>query len=275
VLNIGAASESEPAIFGQFMASAVNPGQVNDALAMAVDIPPVLPAEGYSGNAVNDEAATTEPGESWNPSLEHERSLWWRWSPAVSGVYVITPSSAYAQSDARFSIRQGPNPLARERALLTWGGQHYFSGTVPRTIFRAVAGTEYWIRASDNLAGFSWSLQPWAASNDDLASAMQLGLAPSKGESSLEKEVRFGPASFESWEVTGGNSLNRGSLWWSWTAPEAGLYRLTFRDAEIVLDKAKGEPIYLILAMTPDLKLRMKPQNLVVGLPLAHLEAVS
>jgi hypothetical protein len=54
-----------------------------------------------------------------------------------------------------------------------------------------------------------------------------------------------------------------------------GLYRLIFRDAEIVLDKAKGEPIYLILATTPDKKLRMKPQNLVVGLPLAHLEAVS
>ena len=31
-----------------------------------------------------------------------------------------------------------------------------------------------------------------------------------------------------------------------------GLYRLTFRDPDMVLDKAKGEPIYLILAMTPD-----------------------
>jgi hypothetical protein len=54
-----------------------------------------------------------------------------------------------------------------------------------------------------------------------------------------------------------------------------GLYRLGLRNAEIVLDKAKGEPIYLILAMTPDRKLRMKPQNLVVGLPLAHVEVVS
>jgi hypothetical protein len=53
-----------------------------------------------------------------------------------------------------------------------------------------------------------------------------------------------------------------------------GLYRLTFRDAESVLDKAKGEPIYLILAMTAERMLRMKPQNLVVGLPLAHFEAV-
>jgi uncharacterized protein DUF6352 len=54
-----------------------------------------------------------------------------------------------------------------------------------------------------------------------------------------------------------------------------GLYRATVRDAEDVLDKAKGEPIYLILAMTPDGRLRMKPQNLVTGLPLRHLEAVS
>jgi hypothetical protein len=53
-----------------------------------------------------------------------------------------------------------------------------------------------------------------------------------------------------------------------------GLYRLTVRDAEIVLDKARGEPIYLILAMTPDRMLRMKPQNLVTGLPIAHFEAV-
>ena len=42
-----------------------------------------------------------------------------------------------------------------------------------------------------------------------------------------------------------------------------------------MLDKASGEPIYLILAMTPDRTLRMKPQNLVTGLPIAHLEAVS
>jgi len=54
-----------------------------------------------------------------------------------------------------------------------------------------------------------------------------------------------------------------------------GLYRLTLRDDEIVLDKAKGEPIYLILAMSPDRMLRMKPQNLITGLPIAQLEAVS
>jgi len=54
-----------------------------------------------------------------------------------------------------------------------------------------------------------------------------------------------------------------------------GLYRLTFRNPEVVLENARGEPIYLILAMTPERTLRMKPQNLLTGLPIAHLEAVS
>ena len=41
-----------------------------------------------------------------------------------------------------------------------------------------------------------------------------------------------------------------------------------------MLDKVKGEPVYLILSMTPDKLIRMKPQNLVTGLPIRHLEAV-
>jgi hypothetical protein len=54
-----------------------------------------------------------------------------------------------------------------------------------------------------------------------------------------------------------------------------GLYRLTFRDPAVVLEKARGEPIYLIMAMTADGLLRMKPQNLLTGLPVGHLEGAS
>lgn len=54
-----------------------------------------------------------------------------------------------------------------------------------------------------------------------------------------------------------------------------GLFRLTFRDAGVVIERMKGEPVYLILAMTPDRMLRMKPQNLLTGLPIRRLEAVS
>src|SRR3954447_9006057 len=54
-----------------------------------------------------------------------------------------------------------------------------------------------------------------------------------------------------------------------------GLFRLTFRDPDVVMDKVKGEPVYLILAMDQDKVLRLKPQNLVTGLPIKHLEAVT
>ena len=54
-----------------------------------------------------------------------------------------------------------------------------------------------------------------------------------------------------------------------------GLFRLSFRDASLMLDKVKGEPVYLILAMTSDKTIRMKPQNLLTGLPVQHLESVS
>jgi Family of unknown function (DUF6352) len=54
-----------------------------------------------------------------------------------------------------------------------------------------------------------------------------------------------------------------------------GLFRLNFRDPQLMLDKVRGEPIYLVLAMTNEHLIRMKPQNLVTGLPVKHLEAVS
>jgi len=54
-----------------------------------------------------------------------------------------------------------------------------------------------------------------------------------------------------------------------------GLFRLAFRDPSLMLDKVRGEPVYMILAMTGDKTIRMKPQNLVAGLPVRHLEAVS
>jgi Family of unknown function (DUF6352) len=53
------------------------------------------------------------------------------------------------------------------------------------------------------------------------------------------------------------------------------LFRLSFADARLVADDMQGEPVYLILAMTPDQKVRMKPQNLLTGLPIKHLEAVT
>lgn len=54
-----------------------------------------------------------------------------------------------------------------------------------------------------------------------------------------------------------------------------GLFRLTFRDPGVVNEPLRGEPIYLLLAMNADGVLRLKPQNLIMGLPVRRLEAVT
>lgn len=54
-----------------------------------------------------------------------------------------------------------------------------------------------------------------------------------------------------------------------------GLFRLVLPDDTVIADAARGEPIYLIMAMTSDKILRMKPQNLIAGLPIKHLEVAS
>jgi hypothetical protein len=54
-----------------------------------------------------------------------------------------------------------------------------------------------------------------------------------------------------------------------------GLYRLTFDDPAVMVERVRGEPVYLILAMTPERRLMMKPQNLISGLPVRQPESVS
>jgi hypothetical protein len=54
-----------------------------------------------------------------------------------------------------------------------------------------------------------------------------------------------------------------------------GLYRLTFADAGDAGGTTAAAPVYLILAMSADKVLRMKPQNLLTGLPVRHLEVTN
>jgi hypothetical protein len=51
-----------------------------------------------------------------------------------------------------------------------------------------------------------------------------------------------------------------------------GLFRLAFRDSSCVIERLVGEEVYLILAMAPDGTLRMKPHNLLTGLPVRSPE---
>jgi hypothetical protein len=53
------------------------------------------------------------------------------------------------------------------------------------------------------------------------------------------------------------------------------LFRLTFSDISEVQPDVGARPVWLIMAMTPDRMIRMKPQNLVAGLPLRVMSAAN
>ena len=48
-----------------------------------------------------------------------------------------------------------------------------------------------------------------------------------------------------------------------------GLFRVDFRDPVVLRPEVAGSPVFLGMAMAPDGTLRMKPQNLLMNLPLA------
>jgi hypothetical protein len=72
-----------------------------------------------------------------------------------------------------------------------------------------------------------------------------------------------------------GDALWNGELSDAMRAQLVGLFRLTFRDPTGMIERVKGEPVYLLMAMAPDEVLRLKPQNLVTGLPIRDEEAVN
>ena len=67
-----------------------------------------------------------------------------------------------------------------------------------------------------------------------------------------------------------GNALWRGErLDGSVAERIVALMRLNFEDTRLVDERVGNKPVYLILAMGADKVVRLKPQNLIAGLPLA------
>jgi uncharacterized protein DUF6352 len=69
---------------------------------------------------------------------------------------------------------------------------------------------------------------------------------------------------------------------WNGTVPDGNaaerivaLMRLTIEDMRLVDERVGNKPVYLILAMDADKLVRLKPQNLVAGLPLAAVANVA
>jgi hypothetical protein len=48
------------------------------------------------------------------------------------------------------------------------------------------------------------------------------------------------------------------------------LFRLTFEDPRVMRPEVAGRPVFLAMAMDESNRLRLKPQNLLLNLPLAR-----
>ena len=66
-----------------------------------------------------------------------------------------------------------------------------------------------------------------------------------------------------------GNALWRGERLEAVAERIVALMRLSFEDTRLVDERVGDKPVYLILAMGADKVVRLKPQNLIAGLPLA------
>jgi hypothetical protein len=68
-----------------------------------------------------------------------------------------------------------------------------------------------------------------------------------------------------------------GNALWAGEPPPAaivGLFRLDFADPDVMLERVRGAPTWLILGMGEDKVIRLKAQNLVMGLPLVEPAAM-
>jgi hypothetical protein len=72
-----------------------------------------------------------------------------------------------------------------------------------------------------------------------------------------------------------------GRLWRGETIEEArraqlvALFQMQFADQTTVLHRVRDKPVYLLLAMTRERTLRLKPQNLIAGLPVLRTEVTA
>jgi len=139
----------------------------------------------------------------------------------------------------------------------------------------------YW-RRSDQF-DMAIDLTAGRAGLEALAEAMRRWIAHMLGvEVSIEPLTELREASLVWYVGLDAEATKIGDMMWNGEEIDeatmsrvVGLFTLTFRDPSVVLERVKGEPVYLILSMSPDKTIRMKPQNLATGLPIRSLEVVS
>ncbi|MCE2863784.1 MAG: S8 family serine peptidase, partial [Opitutaceae bacterium] len=210
-------------------------GTVNLSVSLSPEQPGVAPANDafataapLSGSGLallsSSAGATREPGEPEHAGAAGGASVWWRWkAPSAGTVTIATDGSSF---DTLLAVYSGSALDA-----LTAVASDDDSGEGPRSLvtFTAVAGTEYRI-AVDGKAGatglvvlrLSLAAPKPAPTNDAFAARIVItGMPDSTGA------IRVSGSNVSATEEAGepdhaGNPGGR-SVWWTWTAPGAGI----------------------------------------------------
>jgi hypothetical protein len=133
----------------------------------------------------------------------------------------------------------------------------------------------YWSRSDAHTMVLNVASNP--RSREGLARAIEVWIAHLLNvDAEVEPLARIEDRDWRWFVGLDGDATRIGNALWSGEGVDEeaqarvlALFRLTFKDQRYVDPRAAGHPVYLLLAMAPDKTVRLKPQNLVMGLPLA------
>jgi subtilisin family serine protease len=214
-------------------------GAVNLSVSLSPEQPGAAPANDAFANAAplagaglallaSNAGATRETGEGDHAGAAGGASVWWRWTaPAAGTVTISTDGSSF---DTLLAVYTGAKVDA-----LTAVAADDDSGEGPRSLvtFTAVAGAEYRL-AVDGKGGatglialrLSLVAPKPAPANDTFAARIAITGTPDSTGAIRVAGSNVGATEEEGEPDHAGNPGGR-SVWWSWTAPGAGISTLS------------------------------------------------
>ena len=171
--------------------------------------------------------ATTEVGEPLHGGVSATASLWWEWTPTVSGSVVVdTAGSSYDTVLAIYTLPAGGTPISSAGLTLVSANNNYLTENrieliTSRLTFAAQAGVRYEIvvASADGDTGLTLLNIGTTPANDQFAGAQPLtGQSVKITASNAHCSREAGEPHVLGWP--GGNSL-----WYRWTAPRTGRFQ--------------------------------------------------
>ncbi len=203
----------------------------NIALQLQLNVTPTLSgSDAFSSRTVligtnvtaagTNTVATIEQGEPQNAGVAGGKSVWWSWTAPKSGSFSV--STRGSSFDTTLGIYTG----SAVSSLVAVASNDDESGSIftSRVTFSAIAGTAYQISV-DGYKGASGQISLAITSNnvpnDNFANRIPLA-----GSSLTVTGSNLG-ASLETGEPKNAGVIGGKSVWWSWTAPAAGLVSIS------------------------------------------------